>query len=100
MCVQELTKESPCGLGFSMRMEETSHGFAIRARALGCDVLVCEERAGPEARRRWANTYNDLSDLQRIGETMVLRGRCPRKVASMFQRMAATDRIPATNYVG
>lgn len=83
-----------------MHMERTDERYTIRAEALGLDILVCETDHGAEAARRWDNTLNDLSDLQRIGHDMIKRGRPAAAVVSCVRRMTGQQLIPVTNYIG
>lgn len=101
MILQSRYSESDFGLTFTMDLHLRGNTFVIEARAdaLTDSVLVCETTDQHEAARRWDNTWNDLTDLQRIGARYIRAGVPTECVASAFRRLRETRGTPVTNYL-
>lgn len=99
MRTRRLVKNSPYGLGFTMRMDYTGPAAAIRVQALGLNVLVCESLSEGEAERRWRNTLKDLNETHDMCAGMIERGTPAPLVQSALSRLILANRIPGLNYI-
>lgn len=110
MILQQLTSESDYGLTFTMslyrrgampysRPRPVYYHIEVISPALTDVLVVCETMDLHEASRRWVNTFNDLTDLQRIGTKAIRAGVPVDVVIDGFRRLREARGIPTTNYL-